>query len=306
MIKFYLLIGVELITFPFLYLWEEVKKYLGKYKKQRAGYKTTGLDISNDAIFIIHEWAGYPYVRFKTINYTGHKFVCGLKYHFERLSQYQGKYHIKKILTISDYTKEYYESLKKESFYDDKTQVYAVDNSAMDFSGYAHVVENILVEEKDDKVVFLTNSSVEAEMVAFLDNHIELFKSQPELGLLGISYSTKIYQTLIKNNFRPHLQSFFLVSKVSVLKEMIELNGGRFPGAKEHYKLSIIRFGEVKITELIQKLGYKVAVITEDEELHTLPDHGLFFNGYANWELPLNDYRLSANHPNRINVLKHE
>lgn len=302
MIKFYLIVCIELLFSPLLYLWEELKKLIGKYRSDETNYRLNTREINNEVIFIVHEWAGYPFVRQKTIKYVNHKFYCGLKFHFDRLVAYKGKYKLRKILTISDCTGQYLLNLEKAEFYNNGYEIYQVDNKVMDFSGYAYACENLLDAQKE-QVVFLTNTSVDSAIIASFDDFIELLKNNPEFGLLGISYSTKIYQTFIRNNFRPHLQSFFLVSRSSVLQELIAANKGHFPGSTEDYKLSIIRFGEVKITEMIQKLGYKVGVIAEDGKLHTLPDHGMFHNGFSKWKLPMNDYRLHAIYPNRINIL---
>jgi len=302
MIKFYLIIGIELLFSPFLYIWEEIKKITGKYAVDPS-YKINKHVLDNEVIFAVHEWAGYHFVREKTIKYVNHKFSCGLKYHFDRLSVYNGAYTIKKILTVSECNDAYIEKLKGTEFYTDGFEVHPVVNNAMDFSGYSFVCEKLLDQNKD-QIVFLTNTSIDSALTSFIDEYIQLFKDQPELGLLGISYSTKIYQTFIRNNFRPHLQSFFLMSRSSVLKELLESNGGHLPGATETYKLSIIRFGEVKITEMVQKLGYKVAVITEDGEFKVIPRNGFYYNKYKEWTLPMNDYRLHVKHPNRINPLK--
>ncbi|MBC8986173.1 hypothetical protein H9X96_10350 [Pedobacter sp. N36a] len=303
MIKFYFLIGLELIFSPFLYLFEWLKKINGKFIKSSRQKRVDGTPIGNEILFVVHEWAGYPFTREKTIKYINKTFACGLKFHFDRLSNYDGKYNLRKILTISDCNDDYVANLKKQDFFTEDFEIYPVLNKAMDFSGYSFAIDK-LVDSNKEQIVFLTNTSVDSMVVPFIDQYVNIFKSDPSLGLLGISYSTKIYQTLIKNNFRPHLQSFFLVSRSSVLKELVKSNGGSLPGSEEDYKLSIIRFGEVQITEQIQKLGFKVAVITEDKELYTLPDSGPFYNGFFNWKLPFNDYRLSVTHPNRINEFK--
>lgn len=303
MLKFYLIIGIELLFSPFLYGFEALKKWLGRFRVEgEATVRSNTREIDPEVIFAIHEWAGYPFVRQKTIKYTGTTFTCGLKPHLDRLSVYKGKYKLKKILTLSNANNQYAANFKRQDFYPHDLQICPVDNVAMDFSGYNYVAKNML-DPKREQVVFLTNTSVDATMVDFIDQYTDLFRKWPELGLLGISYSTKIYQTFIKNNFRPHLQSFFLATRSSVLQELLEKNGGNIPGATEDYKLAIIRFGEVRITEMIQQLGYKAAVITADGKLTFLPDFGIFYNGYHQWELPMDDYRLSAKHPNRINTL---
>jgi len=166
----------------------------------------------------------------------------------------------------------------------------------------AYVCHNIINEHKE-QVVFFTNSSVDNYINCFIDTYAELFEKYKNLGLIGVSFSTKIYQSLLKNNFNPHVQTFFWVTKTSVIKRVMEKNGGRVPGENENYKLSIIRFGEAKLTKLVQKLGYDVAVVSEDENLEFFPPNNLYNNGFHQWKLPYGDYRLNNKFPNRINTL---
>lgn len=303
MLKFYLIVGIELLFSPFLFAFEALKKQIGRFIPDEKSMVAKATELDDEVIFAVHEWAGYPYVRQKTIKHVNHTFTCGLKFYFDRLSAYKGKYRLKKVLTLSDANDQYIAHLKKQDFYPSDLQIHPVDNMAMDFSGYNFVAKNMLRPERD-QIVFLTNSSLESSQIDFIDQYVEHFRLQPELGLLGVSYSTKVYQTFIKNNFRPHIQSFFLVTRSRILQELLKKNGGNLPGSAEKYKLSIIRFGEVKITEMIQQLGYKVAVVTSDGKLTKFPDSGFFYNGYYKWKLPMNDYRLTTEYPNRINIMR--
>ena len=148
MIKFYLTIGIELLFSPFLYVWEEIKKFIGRNKPEPV-YKINHRTIEDEVIFAVHEWAGYPFEREKTIKYVNHKFKCGLKFHFDRLSAYKGKYNIRPVLTISDCNAVYVEKLKRADFYTDNFLLYSVPNQAMDFTGYSFVCEKLLEQNKD-------------------------------------------------------------------------------------------------------------------------------------------------------------
>jgi hypothetical protein len=302
--KFYIIILIELVFYPFLFLFEELKKINGKLIKENNDLINKDFSIiDNEILFVVHEWAGYPFIRSKKIKYVNKEFTCGLKFHLQRWQNYQGKFKLKKIITVSDCNKKYVEDLTQSDFFSNDIEIIPVDNTSMDFSGYSYVCKNRLDKNKN-QIVFLTNTSVDFKDVTFIDEYSSLFEKDPSLGLLGISYSSKIYQTLIKNNFNLHLQSFFLVTRTSVLLSIIEKNGGYFPGSEHTYKLGIIRFGESKISKIAQKLGYNVKVVLEDGALHTFPNSGLFYNGYFKWKLPFGDYRLHCVNPNRINKLK--
>ena len=303
-ILFYITILIELVFSPFLFLIEELKKFNGKFIKEKNHLTKNEVNlIDKEILFVVHEWAGYPFIRSKKIKYINKEFECGLKFHFKRWQNYQGKYKLKKVITVSECSNKYIEDLTKSDFFSNDIEIIPVENTSMDFSGYAYVCKNKLDKNKD-QIIFLTNTSVDFNDISFIDEYSSLFENDPSLGLLGVSYSTKIYQTLIKNNFNLHLQSFFLVTRTSVLLSIIKKNGGHFPGSKETYKLGIIRFGESKISKIAQKLGYNVRVVLEDGTLHTFPKSGLFYNGYFKWKLPYGVYRLHCANPNRINKMK--
>ena len=95
MIKFYLYIIFEYLNCLFF----------GKKDQEEITVKIRRKNdnsLSDNIVFLIHEWAGYPFVREKIIKRTQNKFTCGLKYSLERINSYIGKYKVEKILTISD------------------------------------------------------------------------------------------------------------------------------------------------------------------------------------------------------------
>ena len=123
-------------------------------------------------------------------------------------------------------------------------------------------------------------------------------ENNPDVGILGISYSTKMYQTLIRRNFTPHIQSFFLFTTIDVLNEIVENNQGHFPGENISNKRLLIRKGEIGLSTLALKLGYNLAVV--------FPTTGKPFKfvNQSQWDKPLGDIRLKIDCPNRINPIK--
>lgn len=119
-----------------------------------------------------------------------------------------------------------------------------------------------------------------------------------EVGMLGISYCTKMIQTLVRDNFTPHLQSFFLLTTIEVLREVVALNKGKFPGNGISHKLLLIRQGEIRLSQLVRKAGYRLAVVD--------PQNGIpyKFECYRKWGLPKGDIRQQINTPNRITPMK--
>ncbi|MDO4881233.1 MAG: hypothetical protein Q3983_08130 [Capnocytophaga sp.] len=291
MIKFYLYVLLEYFYYLLLGNKKVTQKTISKIERQKDK------ELSDNIIFHIHEWAGYPFEREKVIKKTNNKFTCGLRYSIERINDYIGKYKIEKILTLSDYTAEYMDKLKSADFFKEDINVIPVTNKSMDFSGYSYIAHKI-VSTKQNKLVFFSNTSVNEIKCDFIDDYIEIFIRNKNLGLLGISYSSKIYQTLIKDNYTPHVQSFFFLTTTEILEKIIEKNKGYFPGEKNNYKLSIIRFGEAKLSTIVQELGLDIGVITEKGELLILP-----LKKEEAINLVKGDYRLFVENPNKINKI---
>lgn len=119
----------------------------------------------------------------------------------------------------------------------------------------------------------------------------------PDIGILGVSYNSRCYQSLIYNNFNPHIQSFFLLTTIEVLNEIVELNHQVFPGKGVRYKLLLIRKGELALSSLALKLGYALAVVQEDGSV-------LKFDRYTGRDAFLpGDMRIYVNNPNSINPI---
>lgn len=294
---FLLSIGIELLLLPILYIKEYVLKklsnYLNKstfnYSQLRKRDKVTDISLLN---VCVHEWGGYEMKRSKTIR--GRQFDCGLEYQLMRLRNYKGNVKLKNTITISDYNLFKYKTELSDF------NVVPVENLAMDFSGYSKFIDLLPL---DNQYVLLMNSSISAPQVDFIDDYLNYFKENQELGMLGISFSSKSYQTLIRNNFQPHIQSFFILTTKQVLTEVIDLNGGFLPGSRSNYKLSIIKFGELKLSKLVLKLGYRIAVIKEDGIPFVFYKNKWYDNGYGRWTNPEGDCRLYVKELNAINPL---
>ncbi len=306
--KFWSIIFLEAVFSPFLFLFNELKNRFSS-KKNYDQIQKPSLNVQkiNRTVFVVHEWAGYPIERTKQIKPFLSPFACGLKNQLESLIHYRKNFQKDRLayyfLTISDFSDAYVKMLENINLPIGFFEKIPVSNIGMDFSGYGHIIRNKL-EESDDDLVFLINSSVSGNFSDKIDDYIKAFELNHELGLLGVSYSTKIYQTLIRNNFRPHVQSFFMVARASVLVKILKNNNLVFPGENETNKYSIIRFGEAKLTKLIQDLGFQVGVVETDGQLHLLPQATVFNNYFNSWRLPHGDRRLSNGLPNYVHKLK--
>lgn len=293
---FYTILIFELLFFPFLYVYEELKKTLSKYIKNKKMVLRS--PITQNTIYIgIHEWGGYPLSREKQIKH-GAKFTCGLQYQLERFCTYKGKHNIDLTLTLSDSS-----LYSNNDFLKGKiNHLLEVSNKGFDFSGYANFYRSI--KNKENSYVILSNSSVNAIQNDFLDSYIEYLENNLDIGILGISYCTKRIQTLIKNNFTPHIQSFFYLTTIEILNKIVEHNHGTFPGEGISHKLLLIRKGEIKISQIVLNLGYSLAVVLENGNVYKFKKNHFLDNGYHRWNILKGELRQHIKDPNKINPIK--
>ena len=67
------------------------------------------------------------------------------------------------------------------------------------------------MNKNKNKILIFCNSSISSEKIDnFLDGYLDYFKENKNLGMLGISGNSKNHQSLIFNNFTPHIQTIFL------------------------------------------------------------------------------------------------
>lgn len=287
LILFGLVLIREFFLFPGLYIWEYSKRFKRKKSLQRKRLSV----VDTKVLVCIHEWGGYKARRIKTLK-NGLQFECGLEYQLQRYRDYFNEGKIELTITLSDALKKQYDFTDENWF-----SWVSVSNLGFDFSGYASFYN--LIKNRSNSYVILSNSSVNFAQTDFLQGYIDYMTNNEDVGILGISYCTKCYQSFIRNNFRPHLQSFFLFTTIEVLKEIVTYNNGRFPGDGINYKYSLIRYGEIKLSEIAFKLGYSLAVVLEDGKpfKFSLRDFEIWKN------LPKGDMRLFIKEPNKINVI---
>lgn len=288
--KFYLYLVGEIIVSPWEYAKNFLKWHFGNSKKGNLQKKTRKIVLNNDLAVCIHEWAGYEGKRKKKIKNIL-EFECGLDYQLLRFQNYKGKYNLNLTLTMSD----------SDIFGKGNYTVKKIDvpNIGMDFSGYEAFYETI--KKDDNQYVILTNTSVNKLQVDFIDDYLDFFKTNCDIGMLGISFSSKMYQSLIRNNFNPHLQSFFLLTTTDVLKQVVEANGF-FPGKGIDHKLMLIREGEIKLSRIVLDLGYKLCCVSENGKPFIF-DKSSFIDNGRNIIKYNRDIRLISRNPNSINPL---
>jgi hypothetical protein len=284
-IKFYALISCELIFLPLLFTYNFFKRFYSVAGRRVWRFRKPVYN-SSEIYIQFHEWGGYKSIRQKRLK-NSKIFFCGVEYHLNRFNGYDTT------LTISDVgLSDDIKALRKKV-----GAVIEVDNSGMDFSGYSAFYATI--KNKPNAYVILSNSSVNGAQDDFIDSYLDYMQANRDVALLGVSYSTKCFQSLVINNFSPHLQSFFYFTTLDVLNEIVKANGGSFPGEYVDHKLLLIRNGEIKMSKIALKLGYSLAIVQEDGSVFKFNST----TSYRDWTLPRGDYRDYVKNPNKINPI---
>lgn len=277
---FYGILIIEFFTLPFKYIFHWCQVLLKRDTKENK----IRLNVSSEEIrVVIHEWAGYAPIRFKKIK-NGVIFECGLT---GQLKRFLNNPSVNLTITMSDAWR--YKDLTSLK---NMVEVIEVPNVGMDFSGYSTYYEKI--KKLPNQYVIFTNSSVNSIQEEFLGAYIKYMEQNLDVGMLGISYCTKMMQTLMRINFMPHLQSFFLLTTIDVINQVVKLNKGKFPGADIDHKLLLIRNGEIYLSKLVLQLGYNIAVV------NPINGYPYKFTSYRKWSIPFGDIRQIIKTPNRI------
>lgn len=283
-LKFIFLICTE----PFLYFIKWLVRIIGLYDTDKIYYGTRKRKPVETRIVqvCVHEWGGYSLVRQKNVETV--QFECGIKYQIERFCPYRSNGKVNLTITMSDAEKHSNIDWIKENC----DNFITVSNIGMDFNGYRAFWKKI--KDQPNCYVILTNSSVEKTQCDFLDGYLKYMEDNPDVGMLGISYSTKMYHTLVRYNFTPHIQSFFILTTTDILNQIVMYNKSKFPGADADYKRLLIREGEIQFSLITAKLGYRLAIVH--------PDNGVpfKFTGRTEWNTNFGELRLNCQRPNHI------
>lgn len=295
----------EAIFFPFFLLNNYLKYILGKvFLKKNIINNKSRKNTKNRAKLCLQDWVCYKNLRYKTLK-NGATYKCGLT--GQDIKFQSNKYPIIKNLFISG-TKE-----DQNKFFEDKIKdlnikefnIYKTNNELLDFSSYKYFYDNL--DKNLNEMLIFCNSSLSTEFnFPVIDSYLDFFYKNSDVGIMGISTNTKDQQSLIFNNFSPHIQTLFFITTTSVLNEIIKINDGYFPGENSTYynKYSIIQNGELELSRLCLKLGYSIAVMDQFGEVFKFHNQKKYFNNSHIWKLPKFDLRISSNYPAQAKIIQ--
>lgn len=225
---------------------------------------------------ILAEWGKYPLKREKVFGKNIIK--CGLLRVLENMLTHPGgeRFEVRIVITDCDNsTKLKYQSLiKNYSFIED---VSFRDNQGQDIGSYNFAYQRLLKENYNGNVIFM-NSSVRGPLKRdWLKNYLALFHSDTQIGLCGITLNNQNYFSFSKSYLpkNPHVQSFFLLTEISLLKEVFPT--GSLSGFNQESKKALIKSGEIGISTAFLNKGYKICCkaypefIYQNGDLWTIP-----------------------------------
>lgn len=296
---------LEIIFFPFFIFNNLTKNLVGHLFQNKNKITTNIREKSNNLVKLcIQDWVCYENIRYKTLR-NGATYKCGLTN--QELKFKSIKYDISKNLFISG-TKEEHDSffqkkIKNIGFND--FNIFKTNNKLYDFSSYKFFYESL--NKNLNEILVFCNSSVSTEFnFPIIDNYINFFNQNTDIGIMGISSNTKDQQSLIFNNFSPHIQTLFFITTTSVLNQIIKINKGYFPGENStHYnKYSIIQNGELVLSRLCLKLGYSIAIIDQFGKVFKFNKQKKYIDNSHKWKLPKLDLRIISNYPAQTKIMQ--
>lgn len=166
------------------------------------------------------------------------------------------------------------------------------DNRGQDFGAYDFGYQLLQGQGHQGDVLFMNSSVAGPHEHGWLAKYREQFYRHPNVGLCGIALNS--HNTSHEpSEFAPHVQSYFLYTNMSVLKNSV---GERLLGAEAHGgdKLDIIRQGEIGVSQRVLEAGYGITSAAFPEFAYR--------NGDA-WSIPTGDLRYSRQHQLPANTI---
>jgi glycosyltransferase involved in cell wall biosynthesis len=284
-------IFLELIFFPFLFIYNFCKLNFSFFNKVN-NFQYRERKIKEKNIFLcFQDWSNYPNRRYKMLkNMIWYK--CGIT-NFDNLFK-SSKYDIKKYLYLSGNNSKKLDKIHIK----EKYETIFCKNDYYDFGSYSSFYNK---HKTNNNILIFCNSSISNESTdPFIDSYLDYFLKNKDIGLLGISGNSKNYQSLLFNNFTPHLQSIFFITTVEVINLIISKNNNIFPGmnATRFNKYSIIKKGEVVLSKIVLDLGFNIAIVKSNGEIFKFKKDS-YVSMYKQWKknYKLGDARLHSIKP---------
>jgi hypothetical protein len=163
-------------------------------------------------------------------------------------------------------------------------------NSSMDIGAYDHGYRALVREGYDGEVLYMNSSAVGPFQAGWLHRYLEPLRAHDAVGLCGISLNSHD-TSRCPASFDPHVQSFFLLTHMRVLKQSM---GPQLLSRRLGDKLDVIRSGEIGLSRRVLQAGYAITC-------RWFP--GFVYRPGASWSIPEGDLRFHPDYAARANVI---
>ena len=159
------------------------------------------------------------------------------------------------------------------------------NNVGRDFGAYNEGFKRLRESDYKGDVLFVNTSVRGPDHDYWLLKYAYMFKSHQNIGLCGISINS--YANHLNTGslaFKPHVQSFFLYTNMTVLTNVF---GENLPasGITSNVYNDYVTYGEIEFSQKIIESGYGIC--------SKLFDHFIYFKD-APWMVPLGDLRFDV------------
>jgi hypothetical protein len=233
------------------------------------------------------EWGHYPGMREKKLGQT--LVHCGLKRILDNLNRQPAGIEFQVILVINQcpwLKKKKYESMKSGFPFIEK--IIFRNNEGFDFGAYNAGYRHLKTIQYDGDVVLMNTGVSGPDENKWLLKYHELFHSEKNIGLVGVTMNSNVTH-LRETYFAPHVQSFFLYTSMTVLKEVV---GEEMPGSRERNKSEVILKGEIGLSQMILEKKYGITSL--------LFPNFVYYEG-AQWAIPEGDMRFIEEYKSKTN-----
>lgn len=171
-----------------------------------------------------------------------------------------------------------------------------------DFFSYLDFSNNDIYSNYDSVSYFNDNVDLNSDVVSFIIKSSQVVKNDNNnLSLIGLGYNTRLTQSIFKNAFSPHIQTFGFTVETSIFKKFslkwykILKNSYTLP----LFKAAVCRLLEQGISKFVLGKGYSIAVL-KAHEMHCYRRRFFYLDLLCDWSLPRDDSRLHELYPFRF------
>lgn len=205
-------------------------------------------------------WDAHPWRRAKRLG--GTTFACGLEVILRNMARWSAGCPFVVLLVVNDArddARTRYEPLRRK-FPFVREILYRPGNEGMDFGAYDAGYQWLKRQGASGDVVLMNTSVNGPHQDEWLAEYRRHFYGRADTGLCGASVNSHTTHLPQRRCFKPHLQSFFVFTNMTVLRRVFP---GHLPGARiRSGKTAVISGGEIRLSTSVLDAGLGLACVS--------------------------------------------